>query len=83
MAKQEQQLKTLLMNNQPELDMSASLKTVLRNASGTRSIKDVASIFVAWAWILLLGFGTSLFSARHQYQKHQQIKVNSDDSTDA
>lgn len=72
----EEEFKHLLNEEVDGVDESQSLETVLSNGKRVVAVKDVASLFVGWIWVVFLGFGASLYSAKMQYGKHVAAKTN-------
>lgn len=74
MSPDEKKLKQLLSENPAVSDENKALQQVLRKSSDVTAFKDVASLFVGWCWVILLGFAASAYSARRRLDLHQQNK---------
>ena len=72
MSPNEIQLKKLLVESAPVSDEDKALKLVLNKSSNITAVKDVASLFIGWCWVVLLGFGASAYSAKRKMALHQQ-----------
>lgn len=70
MKQEENDLKQLWSNDMPHSDTSASLAKVLKKASVTTGVKDIATLFLGWLWVLLMGFGASAYSAKRNFDLH-------------
>ena len=70
----EEKLRHLMNEDITDVDEESSLNKVLSDGKKVAAVKDVASVFVAWIWVLFLGFGASLYSAKRQYEKHHAAK---------
>lgn len=70
----EEKLRHLLNEEVDGVDESQSLEKVLSDGKKVVAVKDVASLFVGWVWVVFLGFGASLYSAKRQYEKHVTAK---------
>ncbi|BFT32219.1 hypothetical protein D210916BOD24_33950 [Alteromonas sp. D210916BOD_24] len=70
----EEKLKHLMNKNITDIDEDSSLDKVLSDGKKVAVVKDVAGVFVGWVWVLFLGFGASLYSAKRQYDKHHAAK---------
>ncbi len=70
----EDKLKTLMNEDLTYVDEDKSLEKVLSDGKKVTAAKDVASMFVGWVWVVFLGFGASLYSAKRQFQRHQEAK---------
>ncbi len=70
----EEKLKALMNENVTHVDEDKSLEKVLSDGKKVAAVKDVSSIFVGWVWVLFLGFGASLYSAKRRFDKHKQVK---------
>ena len=65
----EDKLRTMWQENTPQSDEDKALKKVLSTA-----VKDVSGLFVSWIWVLFLGFGASMYSAKRKLELHNQQK---------
>ena len=74
MSPDEKKLKMLLSESSAVSDENKALEQVLRKSSNVTAFKDVASLFVGWCWVILLGFGASAYSARRRLNLHKQHK---------
>jgi hypothetical protein len=74
MSPDEKKLKILLSESSAVSDENKALEQVLRKSSNVTAFKDVASLFVGWCWVILLGFGASAYSARRRLNLHKQHK---------
>lgn len=72
----ETSLKRLANEDAPRINDDKALEKVLSQSSKLTSTKDVASLFVAWIWVLFLGFGGAIYSAKRRYELHQQQRKN-------
>lgn len=70
----EDKLRAMWQENTPQSDEDEALKKVLSTSSNITAVKDVAGIFVGWIWVLLLGFGASMYSAKRKLELHNQQK---------
>lgn len=70
----EDKLKALMNEDFTQVDEDKSLEKVLSGGKKVTAAKDVASMFVGWIWVVFLGFGASLYSAKRQFEKHQEAK---------
>jgi len=73
---EEEKLKALWANDLPAIDENKALDKVLKETQQVTAIKDVSSIFVGWVWVIFLGFGASIFSAKRQFKLHQESAAN-------
>lgn len=71
---EENELKNLLGESPAAKDENKALRQVLRKSSNITACRDVASLFVGWCWVILLGFGASAYSAKRRLDIHQQHK---------
>ena len=74
MALDEEKLKALMSEEISLTDEDKSLEKVLADGKKVTAAKDVASMFVGWIWVVFLGFGASLYSAKRQLEKHKEAK---------
>lgn len=74
MALDEEKLKALMSEENYLIDEDNSLEKVLAAGKKVTAAKDVASMFVGWIWVVFLGFGASLYSAKRQLEKHKEAK---------
>ena len=72
MALDEEKLKALMSEDLNHSDEHKSLEKVLADGKKVTAAKDVASMFVGWIWVVFLGFGASLYSAKRQLEKHKE-----------
>ena len=72
MKSEEDELKVLWEQDPPDSDEKAALSRVLKNSAQLTGLKDVAGLFVGWIWVIFLGFGASAYSAKRQFELHQQ-----------
>ncbi|MFS1701332.1 hypothetical protein [Alteromonas sp. AMM-1] len=70
MTTDEEKLKALFQASSPETNHDLALSKVLAKSHKVTAVKDVAGLFTGWIWVVFLGFGASLYSARRQMQKH-------------
>lgn len=70
----EEQLKALWPDEPEPIDDKLALKAVLQKSEKAVAVKDVASLFVGWIWVVLLGFGASAYSAKRRLVLHKQQK---------
>jgi len=70
----EEKLRYLLSEDIDDIGEAQSLQKVLSDGKKAVALKDVASVFVGWVWVVFLGFGASLYSAKRRYQKHVSDK---------
>lgn len=70
----EEKLRHLLNEDVDGVNENQSLEKVLSDGKKVVAVKDVASLFVGWVWVVFLGFGASLYSAKRQYEKHVSAK---------
>lgn len=70
----EDKLRAMWQENTPQSDEDEALKKVLSTSSNITAVKDVAGIFVGWIWVLFLGFGASMYSAKRKLELHNQQK---------
>lgn len=70
----EENLKSLWEEDVPQSqsDEDKALKKVLSTSSNITAAKDVTSLFVGWIWVLFLGFGASMYSAKRKFELHNQ-----------
>jgi hypothetical protein len=54
--------------------MKIALKKVLSTSANITAVKDVSGLFVGWIWVLFLGFGASMYSAKRKLELHNQQK---------
>lgn len=81
MDNEEDKLKQLWNEPLPHSDTRASLRTVLQQASKMTGVKDVASLFVGWLWVVFMGFGASIYSAKRKFESHTSSKPHQNKST--
>lgn len=74
MALDEEKLRALMSEDVTHSDENKSLEKVLADGKKVTAAKDVASMFVGWIWVVFLGFGASLYSAKRQLEKHKEAK---------
>ncbi|BBO29544.1 MAG: hypothetical protein GY923_10525 [Aestuariibacter sp.] len=72
MTTDEDKLKAMFQASQPEINQQIALKKVLAKSHKVTAVKDVAGLFVGWIWVVFLGFGASMYSARRQLNKHNR-----------
>lgn len=70
----EDKLRTMWQENTPQSDEDKALKKVLSTSSNITAVKDVSGLFVGWIWVLFLGFGASMYSAKRKLELHNQQK---------
>lgn len=70
----EDKLRTMWQENTPQSDEDKALKKVLSTSSNITAVKDVSGLFVGWVWVLFLGFGASMYSAKRKLELHNQQK---------
>jgi hypothetical protein len=70
----EDKLRTMWQENSPQSDEDEALKKVLSTSSNITAVKDVTGLFVGWIWVLFLGFGASMYSAKRKLELHNQQK---------
>lgn len=74
---EEEKLKSLWQENQTVSNEDDALKKVLSTSANVTAAKDVSSLFVGWVWVVFLGFGASIYSAKRKFDLHQQdLKTN-------
>ena len=74
MAIDEEKLKALMSEEVLHSDENKSLEKVLTGGKKVTAAKDVARMFVGWIWVVFLGFGASMYSAKRQMEKHKKAK---------
>jgi predicted RND superfamily exporter protein len=72
MSLDEDKLKSLWQDTSPETNEDAALEKVLSRSSNLTAVKDVTSLFVGWIWVVFLGFGASMYSAKRKLELHNQ-----------
>lgn len=72
----EEKLKALWPTEPEPQDQQQALEKVLQKSTQVTAVKDVASLFVGWAWVIFLGFGASAYSAKRRFTLHKQAKNN-------
>ncbi|AWB59259.1 MULTISPECIES: hypothetical protein [unclassified Colwellia] len=70
----EDKLRTMWQENTPQSDEDKALKKVLSTSANITAVKDVSGLFVGWIWVLFLGFGASMYSAKRKLELHNQQK---------
>ncbi len=70
----EDKLRTMWQENTPQSDEDKALRKVLSTSSNITAVKDVSGLFVGWVWVLFLGFGASMYSAKRKLELHNQQK---------
>lgn len=68
----EDKLRSLWQEDTQKSDEDAALKKVLSTSSDMTAVKDVTGLFVGWIWVLFLGFGASMYSAKRKLELHNQ-----------
>ncbi len=68
----EEKLRSMWQESTPQPDEEAALKKVLSTSSNMTAAKDVTGLFVGWVWVILLGFGASMYSAKRKLELHNQ-----------
>ena len=74
MSLSEDKFKSLWQETPPETNEDAALKKVLSRSSNITTLKDVTSLFLGWLWVVFLGFGASMYSAKRKLELHHQEK---------
>ena len=75
----EEELRSLWELTPAESDAEDALKKVLDRSSNITAVKDVTSLFIGWVWVVFLGFGASMYSAKRKFElhnKHRRRKIN-------
>tara|TARA_R110000744_G_scaffold79036_4_gene155371 strand:+ start:4424 stop:4702 length:279 start_codon:yes stop_codon:yes gene_type:complete len=70
----EDKLRTMWQEDTPQSDEDEALKKVLSTSSNITAVKDVTGLFVGWIWVIFLGFGASMYSAKRKLELHNQQK---------
>ena len=65
----EEKLRHLLNEDVDGVNENQSLEKVLSDGKKVVAVKDVASLFVGWVWVVFLGFGASLYDHFHCLRK--------------
>jgi len=81
MSVEEDKLKAIWSNEPNYSNEHEKLTQVLTKTHMSVATKDIASIFVGWLWTIFLGFGASAYSAKRQYELHQESSNTSKDET--
>ncbi|MDN4504338.1 hypothetical protein QX776_18155 [Alteromonadaceae bacterium BrNp21-10] len=68
---QEDKIKSIWRETTPDVDPQLALRKVLNKSFQVTAVKDVVSLFVGWAWVILLGFGASAYSAKRRFDSHK------------
>lgn len=77
MSLDEDSLKALIQKDLPQINEAQALEKVLDRSSKITATKDIASLFIGWLWVLVLGFGGSIYSAKRKFDLHHQQQANS------
>ena len=70
----EDKLRSMWHADTPQPDEDEALKKVLATSSNTTAVKDITGLFVGWIWVVFLGFGASMYSAKRKLELHHQQK---------
>lgn len=70
----EDKLRAMWQEDTPQSDEDEALKKVLSTSSNITAVKDVTGLFVGWIWVVFLGFGASMYSAKRKLELHNQQK---------
>ncbi|MBA6390015.1 hypothetical protein H4J38_04375 [Colwellia sp. BRX10-3] len=68
----EDKLRTMWQEDTAQSDEDEALKKVLSTSSNITAVKDVTGLFVGWIWVVFLGFGASMYSAKRKFELHHQ-----------
>lgn len=68
----EETLKAMASADPIQSNQEKALKTVLNKSARTTAVKDVGSMFVGWLWVIFLGFGASMYSAKRKLELHKK-----------
>lgn len=68
----EEKLRAMWQEDTAHTDEDKALKKVLSTSSDVTAIKDVTGLFVGWIWVVFLGFGASMYSAKRKLELHNQ-----------
>lgn len=68
----EDELKLMLEETAPIVNEEKELKKVLDKSSKVTAAKDVTGLFFGWIWVVFLGFGASMYSAKRRLDLHKQ-----------
>lgn len=77
----EDKLKSLWQDTTLDSNGDEALKRVLSTTSRMTSLKDVTSLFIGWIWVVFLGFGASMYSAKRKFDQNNQQKRNTPNLT--
>ena len=70
----EGKLRAMWQEDTPQSNEDEALKKVLLTSSNLTAVKDVTSLFIGWIWVVFLGFGASMYSAKRKFELHNQNK---------
>jgi len=75
----EDELKSMWQDTAPISNEDKALKKVLENSAKVTATKDVSGLFFGWVWVVFLGFGASMYSAKRKLELHNksQLKIKS------
>ncbi|XPF93161.1 hypothetical protein ACM9HF_14170 [Colwellia sp. RE-S-Sl-9] len=68
----EDELKLMWQETIPTTNEDKALKKVLEKSSKVTAAKDVTGLFLGWIWVVFLGFGASMYSAKRKFDLHNQ-----------
>jgi len=68
----EETLKAMASADPIQTNQDNALQNVLKRSARTTAVKDVSSIFVGWIWVVFLGFGASMYSAKRKLVLHKR-----------
>ncbi|WP_175623899.1 hypothetical protein [Pseudocolwellia agarivorans] len=68
----EDELKLMWQETIPTTNEDKALKKVLEKSSKVTAAKDVTGLFFGWIWVVFLGFGASMYSAKRKLELHSQ-----------
>jgi len=68
----EDELKLMWQESEPVVNEEEELKKVLSKSSNVTAAKDVTGLFFGWVWVVFLGFGASMYSAKRKLELHKK-----------
>ncbi|MDO7085274.1 hypothetical protein WNY51_12000 [Pseudocolwellia sp. AS88] len=71
----EDELKLMWQETKPIVNEEEELKKVLNKSSNTTAAKDVTGLFFGWIWVVFLGFGASMYSAKRKLDLHKKTQL--------